>query len=168
MSEFKGTKGPVKMLRQYSNECEVCPIVVDQEGKIIATTHGAPYLGFDETIPNADLIAEAFNVLHETGLRPRELVASVAKLTNALRTAVAVIRNDANSPIWSHSPETIATRNRWCDELLEEGGISEFCNCEYELAENGEESVCRKCGHTDSVDVLALKEPAAVDSMANQ
>lgn len=40
-----------------------------------------------ENEANAELIAEAFNVLHETGMTPRELVAMVARLRNSIRHA---------------------------------------------------------------------------------
>ena len=48
------------------------------------------------------------------------------QLEKQLRLAVAIIRNDACSPIWHHSPETASTRHRWCDEILREACIDEF------------------------------------------
>src|SRR4051794_40589883 len=56
------TPGPYQVERLYSNGCEVCPRVV--AGKtIIAEAWGAPYIGFENTLSNARLLAASWNLL---------------------------------------------------------------------------------------------------------
>lgn len=63
-----------------------------------------------------------FPNMDHVGLRMKEK----KRLEKTLRLAIAIIRNDANSPIWDHAPKTREQRNKWCDELLAESGIEEF------------------------------------------
>lgn len=77
MSEFKGTKGPVEARNLVNRETDKGLIVVEQVGgKRIATMSEHS----EEAFANADLIAESFNVLHETGMRPRGLQQKIAEL----------------------------------------------------------------------------------------
>jgi hypothetical protein len=60
----KFTPGPWEAVRMYSNGCEVCPRILaprgdSREGRWVATVVGAPSLEFEETWPNAVLIAAA-------------------------------------------------------------------------------------------------------------
>lgn len=47
----------------------------------------------------------------------------VRRLTKALKTAIAIIRNDAHARE-HYAPQTYATRMRWCRELEKESGLS--------------------------------------------
>ncbi|HEX3125605.1 MAG TPA: hypothetical protein VHQ21_20055, partial [Rhodanobacteraceae bacterium] len=59
LASFEGsTPGPWEVVKNFSNGCESCP-TVNSGVKIIADCHGAPYLGFTQTNPNARLIAAA-------------------------------------------------------------------------------------------------------------
>jgi hypothetical protein len=53
---------PWRVERIYSNDCEVCPRIMEGR-KIVAEVHGAPYLGFTETLPRAYLLAAAPELL---------------------------------------------------------------------------------------------------------
>ncbi len=77
MNKENCTKGPVKI----SPHCptNVCNEAEDRH--IAATGHAARTPQTDEDKANADLIAEAFNVLNETGMTPRELANALSYLS---------------------------------------------------------------------------------------
>jgi len=52
---------------------------------------------------NADLIAEAFTVLHETGLSPRELADKAKALSDALR----LVADRADAPLYGRDPHDV-------------------------------------------------------------
>lgn len=78
----KHTPGPWIVRPNYSNGCESCPTIeVDNKAggrNIVATCHGAPYLGFKDTNPNARLIASAPDML-KVLLHIREVVETFAE-----------------------------------------------------------------------------------------
>jgi len=53
------------------------------------------------------------------------------KVASALRTAIAIIRNDSGSPLHDHDPTFELIRRRWCDELIAEAGIEPFDERDY-------------------------------------
>ena len=60
----KATPGPWTVKRRYSNGCEIVPRITcapddDRGCGWIADAIGAPYLGHESTIPNAEFIAAA-------------------------------------------------------------------------------------------------------------
>ena len=60
------TPGPWTVCRKWSNGCETCPEIFSEgiAGRSwVATVTGAPHLGFEETLHNADLIAAAPDLL---------------------------------------------------------------------------------------------------------
>ena len=56
------TPGPYFVRRHWSNGCEVCPSIVDGDGRWIADAVGAPHLGHPETLPTAALLAAAWEL----------------------------------------------------------------------------------------------------------
>lgn len=89
MNKANCTKGPTTWTKDEATE-EVPEqnrvTAIDQEGERIdiATVHhgGMEWEQFDA---NTALIAEAFNILHETGFTPAELAAQVTELREALQ-----------------------------------------------------------------------------------
>ena len=80
MNKENCTKGPVY---DYKGEVrEDDPV----SGRTIATV--SDRLRDDEIEPNAELIAEAFNVLNETGYTPAELARQVEEMREALQALV--------------------------------------------------------------------------------
>ena len=80
MNKEHVTKGPVYEYRGEIREDD--PV----SGRTLATV--SDRLRDDEIEPNAELIAEAFNVLHETGMTPREL----AERVHEYREQLAAVR----------------------------------------------------------------------------
>jgi hypothetical protein len=52
---------PWRVVRIYSNGCEVCPRIMAGQ-KVIAEVYGAPYLGFTDTLPNAYRMAASLEL----------------------------------------------------------------------------------------------------------
>lgn len=52
----------------------------------------------------------------------RKRRADVKRLREGLHMAVLIIRHEARSPIWDHSPDTREQLLRWCREIYEEAG----------------------------------------------
>lgn len=80
MKKENCTKGPVKI-------SPYCPTNVCNEAQdrhIAATGHAARTPQTDEDKANAELIAEAFNVLHETGCTPQELLAQIKAIVDEI------------------------------------------------------------------------------------
>lgn len=78
MSEFKGTKGPVRSGEvYYRSHVGSVTVIESVDGCGICEVYGSVD---EEPLANVDLIAESFNVLHETGMRPRELVQKMQQL----------------------------------------------------------------------------------------
>lgn len=59
MSEH--TAGKLRFERQYSNGCEIGPYLYADD-QWIAYMAGAPYLGFEETVPNARRLVACWNL----------------------------------------------------------------------------------------------------------
>lgn len=64
------TPGPWKVECRFSNGCEITPRIIcepdaDRECGWIADLIGAPYLGHESTLPNAQLIAAAPELLFQ-------------------------------------------------------------------------------------------------------
>lgn len=58
----KPTPGPYHVRRVWSNGCEVCPEIWAGD-EWVATVVGAPYLGHERTLPTAELLAAAPELL---------------------------------------------------------------------------------------------------------
>jgi hypothetical protein len=90
MNKENCTKVPVRVepFLGKGGGLSVC-VTTASEKNIVATIHkdrsGHWSDGMDAA--NAELIAEAFNVLHETGFTPKELAMLVARLRNSIRHA---------------------------------------------------------------------------------
>ena len=90
LDDFAGhTRGPWKVERRWSNECEIVPRITcerdaDRGCGWIADAIGAPYLGHQSTLPNARLIAAAPDLLAEV----RRLRTANAELAAALRLSL--------------------------------------------------------------------------------
>lgn len=118
MSEFKGTKGPWRAYRDDYHEVwsvEAGDTIADL-WRMDEETHSRDPLQEEEAEANAQLIAEAGTVLHETGLRPRELVERVGQMMALLKRV-----HFASSKLSWERGETEAEVAQDIDEYL--GGI---------------------------------------------
>lgn len=98
MDKTNCTKGPVYEYRGEVREED--PV----SGRTIATI--SDRLRDDEIEPNASLIAEAFNVLHQRGYTPLELVEHKGLLIAALKDLMesfACRCGDMENPEWTRS-----------------------------------------------------------------
>lgn len=87
MSKAAHTAGSVRLDGQY---------VTNQDGATIADCGKSSLIYTAEKVANAEFVAEAFTVAHETGLTPRQLVEQNARLLAALKDCaiqIAQIRN---------------------------------------------------------------------------
>lgn len=90
MNKENCTKGPVNTasIDQDSDHIEVFAGVSDgpQIAVVKGTSHTIDKDAYYTGIANAELIAEAFNVLHETGMTPRELAKQVRHLSDTMHS----------------------------------------------------------------------------------
>lgn len=87
------TAGPAHVVADHPTNA--CAYVRSSTGCELATLYGGALDGIDygrrivERDANADFIAEAFNVAHETGLTPRQLATALSNLREGGHIAVA-------------------------------------------------------------------------------
>ena len=93
MTEVKPTPGPVRVWpNDTTGHCEILP--EGAAGPVIARINPFEAQSEAQGWADAHLIAEAFNVHHETGLTPRELAEQRAGLLEALEPFAAVAEHD--------------------------------------------------------------------------
>ena len=91
MTTAKPTKGPYTAHLECDAKFTQLGIVRDSSFKEIAFTRNQSFDPAGDNEANANLIAEAFNVLHETGLTPRQLDEQRRELLEALEDVMASI-----------------------------------------------------------------------------
>lgn len=92
MSE-KPTGGPVRVFpNDLTGHCEIVP--EGAVGPVIARINPFSARSESQGWANAHLIAEAFNVHHETGLTPRELAEQRAEMIEALEPFALIAEYD--------------------------------------------------------------------------
>lgn len=88
MNKENCTKGPIDSRYRFNDRSDKAIEVTNQERTPVATVHRG-FIPQQEQEANAELIAEAFNVLHETGMTPRELAEAVQELRGACSEALS-------------------------------------------------------------------------------
>lgn len=93
MTEAKPTPGPVRVFpNDITGHCEIVP--VGAVGPVIARINPFSARSEAQGWADAHLIAEAFNVHHETGLTPRQLAEQRAELLEALEPFALIAEYD--------------------------------------------------------------------------
>jgi hypothetical protein len=98
---------PWRVVRIYSNGCEVCPRIMAGQ-KVIAEVHGAPHLGFTDTLPNAYRMAASLELLVALESLLRWAETSQAAKTEGKAEHDDVVKGRARAAIAKATKETPA------------------------------------------------------------